>query len=45
MVASTVLAVLVGRSLMSRISPATLRTAGAIAFAVVGLATLASALG
>jgi putative Ca2+/H+ antiporter (TMEM165/GDT1 family) len=44
MVASTVLAVLVGRSLTTRVSPAILRSVGAIAFAVVGIATLVSAL-
>jgi putative Ca2+/H+ antiporter (TMEM165/GDT1 family) len=44
MVASTALAVLVGRSLMSRVPAATLRTVGAATFAVIGLATLASAL-
>jgi putative Ca2+/H+ antiporter (TMEM165/GDT1 family) len=44
MVASTVLAVVVGRGLTARISPAVLRTVGAVAFAVVGVATLLSAL-
>ena len=44
MLAATALAVLAGRSLTSRISPGTLRTIGAVAFAVVGVATLASAL-
>lgn len=44
MVASTTLAVLVGRNLVTRVRPATLRTVGAAAFAVVGLVTLASAI-
>jgi putative Ca2+/H+ antiporter (TMEM165/GDT1 family) len=44
MVASTALAVLVGRSLTSRVSPVLLRSLGAAAFAVVGVATLLSAL-
>ncbi|MET0727838.1 MAG: TMEM165/GDT1 family protein [Acidimicrobiales bacterium] len=43
MLAATALAVLAGRALMSRVSPKTLRTIGAIAFAVVGIATLFSA--
>ena len=44
MVASTVLAVLVGRSLTARVRASTLRTVGAATFAVIGLVTLASAL-
>jgi putative Ca2+/H+ antiporter (TMEM165/GDT1 family) len=44
MVASTVLAVVVGRGLMARVRPAILRSIGAAAFAVVGIATLLSAL-
>jgi putative Ca2+/H+ antiporter (TMEM165/GDT1 family) len=43
MVASTVLAVVAGRALTTRVAPATLRTAGAVAFLVVGVVTLASA--
>jgi len=44
MLASTVLAVVAGRALTSRVSTRTLRTIGVVAFAIVGLATLASAL-
>jgi putative Ca2+/H+ antiporter (TMEM165/GDT1 family) len=44
MLASTVLAVVAGRALTARVSTGTLRTLGAVAFAVVGLATLGSAL-
>ena len=44
MVTSTALAVLVGRSLLTRVAPSTLRAIGAGAFAVVGVATLAAAL-
>jgi putative Ca2+/H+ antiporter (TMEM165/GDT1 family) len=44
MLAATVLAVVAGRALTARVSTGTLRTIGAAAFAVVGLATLASAL-
>ena len=43
MLAATVLAVVAGRSLMSRVSARTLRTVGAAAFAVVGSATLIGA--
>ena len=43
MLAATALAVLAGRSLMSRVSSRTLRTIGAAAFAVVGVATLVGA--
>ena len=43
MLAATSLAVLAGRSLTSRVSPTTLRTVGAVAFAIVGVATLVSA--
>ena len=43
MVASTTLAVLLGRSLTTRVPASTLRTIGAVAFAVIGLLTLASA--
>jgi Ca2+/H+ antiporter, TMEM165/GDT1 family len=44
MLASTVLAVVAGRALTAKVSPRTLRSVGAAAFAVVGLATLASAI-
>jgi putative Ca2+/H+ antiporter (TMEM165/GDT1 family) len=43
MMAATALAVLAGQSLVRRVRPATLRRAGAVAFAVVGTLTLASA--
>lgn len=43
MLAATALAVIAGRALTRRISPATLARAGAVAFAVVGVATLVSA--
>jgi len=43
MVAATALAVVAGRSLTARVSPATLRRTGAAAFAVVGVATLVGA--
>jgi putative Ca2+/H+ antiporter (TMEM165/GDT1 family) len=43
MVASTVLAVVVGRGLTTRVAPSVLKSVGAAAFAVVGLATLLSA--
>jgi putative Ca2+/H+ antiporter (TMEM165/GDT1 family) len=43
MLTATALAVLAGRSLTSRVPPRLLRTIGAVAFAVVGVATLAGA--
>jgi putative Ca2+/H+ antiporter (TMEM165/GDT1 family) len=43
MVAATALAVLAGKALTTRIAPSTLRRLGAIAFAVVGVATLVGA--
>ena len=43
MLAATALAVVAGRSLTSRVPPRVLRTIGAVAFAVVGVATLAGA--
>ena len=43
MLASTVLAVVAGRALTAKVSPRTLRSVGAVAFAVVGAATLLSA--
>ena len=43
MVAATALAVLAGQLLTRRVRPRTLRQLGAVAFAVVGVATLASA--
>ncbi len=43
MVAATALAVLAGRALTTRISPTLLRRIGAVAFAVVGVLTLAGA--
>ena len=43
MMTATALAVLAGKALTRRISPATLAHAGAVAFAVVGVATLATA--
>jgi putative Ca2+/H+ antiporter (TMEM165/GDT1 family) len=45
MLASTVLAVVAGRALTSRVTPRVMRTIGAAAFAVVGVATLIGALG
>lgn len=44
MLAATALAVVAGTALMRRVSPRTLRTIGAVAFAVVGVATLIGAL-
>jgi putative Ca2+/H+ antiporter (TMEM165/GDT1 family) len=44
MVTSTVLAVVVGRGLTAKVRPSVLRSIGAAAFAVVGVATLLSAL-
>ena len=43
MLAATALAVVAGRALTRRVSPTTLARAGAVAFAVVGIATLISA--
>ncbi len=43
MLAATALAVVAGRALMARVSPAALRTIGAVAFAVVGVVTLGGA--
>lgn len=43
MLAATALAVVAGKALMARVSPTTLRTVGAVAFAVVGVATLVGA--
>lgn len=44
MLAATALAVIAGKGLTSRVSPTTLRTIGAVAFAIVGAATLISAI-
>ena len=44
MLAATALAVLAGQSLTSRVPPGTLRRVGAVAFAVVGVVTLAGAI-
>jgi putative Ca2+/H+ antiporter (TMEM165/GDT1 family) len=43
MLAATALAVVAGRALTSRVAPGTLRRVGAVAFAVVGIVTLAGA--
>src|SRR3546814_17537935 len=43
MLAATALAVIAGQALMTRVQPRTLRTIGAVAFAIVGVATLISA--
>jgi putative Ca2+/H+ antiporter (TMEM165/GDT1 family) len=43
MLAATAMAVVAGRALTSRVSPGTLRRVGAVAFAVVGIATLLGA--
>ena len=44
MLSATALAVVAGKALMTRISPTALRTVGAVAFAVVGVLTLGSAI-
>jgi putative Ca2+/H+ antiporter (TMEM165/GDT1 family) len=43
MLAATALAVLAGRSLMKKVQPSTLRKIGAVAFLIVGVATLVGA--